>query len=129
MALNLVVERLPDAGIPIHSMRVAGGGSRSDICVQINSDILGAPLERADVTEAGALGAAILAGVGCGIYGSIDEALTRLVRVDRVFEPDARRHARYQELFGFYKEARGAMADLLRRFTAARDGIRGPLSD
>ncbi len=51
MALLEVFEKLPEAGIDVHSLRTAGGGSRSDITMQICSSILGKPLERPNVTE------------------------------------------------------------------------------
>ena len=102
----------PDA---IDEYRVTGGGARSDAWLQIKADILGRPLTRPKITEAGALGAAILAGVGGGVYRSAGEAIEALVKIDRVFEPDARRHelydqrfARYHPLYPFARSLSGA---------------------
>lgn len=96
------IERMAAAGIAIDEFRVTGGGARSDAWLQIKADIIGRPLARPKVTEAGALGAAILAGVGAGLYASPQEASRALVQVDRVFEPDSRRHAIYNERFAMY---------------------------
>ena len=96
------VDRMTQAGIAIDEYRVTGGGARSDAWLQIKADILGRPLTRPKITEAGALGAAILAGVGGGVYRSAGEAIEALVKIDRVFEPDARRHELYDERFARY---------------------------
>lgn len=96
------LERMARAGIAIHEFRVTGGGARSNAWLQITADILGRPLARPRITEAGALGAAILAGVGSGAYASAEEAIAALVQVERVFEPDARRQKLYTERFARY---------------------------
>lgn len=96
------IERMARAGIVVNEYRVTGGGARSDAWLQIIADIIGVPLLRPKVTEACALGAAILAGLGGGVYASADEAVDLLVKVDRVFEPDTRRHDLYTERFERY---------------------------
>jgi xylulokinase len=96
------LERLAAAGIRIDEYRVTGGGARSDAWLQIKADILGRPLVRPKITEASALGAAILAGVGSGVYGSVEQAVDALVKIDRIFEPDARQHRLYNEAFAQY---------------------------
>ncbi len=97
------LDRLAEAGIEIDEYRVSGGGARSNAWLQIKADILGKPLVRPQITEASALGAAILASVGSGVYRSAEQAVAALVRVDRVFEPDPIRHRRYDESFARYR--------------------------
>jgi xylulokinase len=94
--------RLAEAGIFIQECRVSGGAARSDAWLQLMADILARPLSRPTITEAGALGAAILAGVGGGIYDSAEQAVNALVRVERIFEPNTRRQALYDERFARY---------------------------
>jgi xylulokinase len=94
---------LSEAGIPVEEYRVTGGGARSDAWLQMKADILGRPLARPKVTEAGAMGAAILAGVGAGVYSSIGEAVETLIKLERHFDPDMRRHALYEERFARYR--------------------------
>jgi xylulokinase len=96
------LDLMAEAGINIQEYRVTGGGARSDAWLQIKADILGKPLVRPKISEASALGAAILAGVGSGIYESAAQAVQALVQVDRVFEPDTRRHRLYDERFARY---------------------------
>ncbi len=100
------------AGIGIDEFRVTGGGARSDAWLQIKADILGRPLARPIITEAVALGAAILAGVGGGLFASAEEAIAALVQIDRVFEPDARRSALYDERFARYDRLYPFILDL-----------------
>ena len=116
--LREVVDTLPGTGIAINDFRAAGGGSRSDAWVQTCADIFGKPITRTAITEAGALGAAIMAGVGAGLFDSYDTAVHELVKFDRTFEPDARRHERYQERYEKYRRIWPLTADFLRDLSA-----------
>ena len=98
------LERMAAGGIDIDECRVSGGGARSDVWLQIKADILGRPLVRPQIIEASVLGAAILAGVGGGVYNSVEEAMATLVKFDRIFEPDARRQRQYDASFAHYHE-------------------------
>lgn len=100
-------------GIRIGNYRVTGGGARSDRWVQLTADILDHALERPRVIEAGTLGAALLAGVGAGYYANMDEAARAAVRVQRVFEPDARRHAIYRDRLARYRPLYPLLKDYL----------------
>ena len=70
---------------PTGALRVDGGASRSDTLMQIQADALGTPVERLAIAEASALGAAICAGVGAGLWPADHGAALR--RIDRTFEP------------------------------------------
>ena len=67
-------------------LRVDGGACVNDLLMQFQADLLGIPVVRPRVTETTALGAALLAGLATGIYGSLDE-LAALWREDKRFEP------------------------------------------
>jgi len=84
------VESLPPTGIEISDFRAVGGGSKSDTWVQICADIMGRPFVRPRITEAGALGAAIIAGVGTGLFSSYEAGVDAMVSLERAFEPDRR---------------------------------------
>jgi glycerol kinase len=75
-----------DCGIPLTELRVDGGAAANDTLMQIQADLLGAPVVRPAVTETTALGAAYLAGLAIGFWRSVDE-LTGQWQVDRRFEP------------------------------------------
>jgi xylulokinase len=102
-ALRECVDALPETGIAVTEFRAAGGGSRSDAWLQICADILGRPVTRVKLCEAGLLGAAIIAGVGCGAFPSYADSVQTMVRLARVFEPDARRVRLYQERYARYR--------------------------
>jgi xylulokinase len=92
--LVLAIEALRAGGSQIETGTVTGGGARSPWWMQLKADLLGMPVEVSRQAEPGTLGAALLAGVGAGVYGSLPEAATR-AGIARRFEPDERRAARY----------------------------------
>ena len=67
--------------VPMTKIRAGGGGARSPLWRQIQADIFGSPVETVEAEEGPALGAALLAGVGGGVWSSVDEACDRVVRV------------------------------------------------
>lgn len=77
----------------------AGGASRSSLWCQILSDVLGMPVKIPVVKEATALGAAILAGYGVGIYENISETAKSLVRWDKTYMPSLENHETYLKLY------------------------------
>ncbi len=118
------VDRLASVGISIDGFTAVGGGSRSDAAVQMCADILDRPAARPFVTEAGALGAGILAGLGSGVYSSAEEAAGRIVRIERRFEPNPPTAARYREIFGKYLELSEAVGKLARDWGRLRSSPR-----
>lgn len=95
LELTFAITALRSAGCRIGACRVTGGGARSPWWLQLKADLLGLPVEVSGQEEPGTLGAALLAGLGAGAYGSLTEAAS-LAAVARVFEPDASRAERYQ---------------------------------
>ena len=86
-----------DSGIPLTSLRVDGGASRNNLLMQIQADVLGVPVIRPRYVESTAVGAAFLAGLGCGLWPD-QASLTDRWAVDRIFEPrvgDVEREGRY----------------------------------
>jgi sugar (pentulose or hexulose) kinase len=112
--LRECVDALPDTGITITDYRTVGGGSKSDIWIQTCADIMGRPFVRPAITEAGALGAAIIAGVGSGVFSSFQEGVDAMVRLERDFEPDLEQHRRYNERYEQYRPLWPLMSDYLR---------------
>jgi sugar (pentulose or hexulose) kinase len=85
---------------PIDCMAVTGGGTRNQAWMQIKADVTGCRLEVPAMPEATLLGAALVAGVGIGVYASPAEALAALEdRAVAVYVPDGDRHARYQRFY------------------------------
>jgi xylulokinase len=69
-----------EIGLPIVNVRVGGGGARSPVWRQIQADVYGRAVETVRAEEGAAYGAAILAGVGAGVWRSVDEACDAIVR-------------------------------------------------
>lgn len=85
--------------IPITELRVAGGGSQSNMAMQITADLFGLPAARPHVYEASGLGAAIDAAIGAGIHPDFETAISKMTHLGRVFEPDQTHHEIYDALF------------------------------
>ncbi len=81
-----------DARQPLVELRVDGGATANHLLMQFQADLLGVPVVRASVTETTALGAACLAGLAVGFWGSTDEVAANW-KVDRRFEPALPRDA------------------------------------
>ncbi|MTH97551.1 FGGY-family carbohydrate kinase [Roseibium sp. RKSG952] len=99
-----------------------GGGFRSDIWGQIRANVLGKRLKRLEVNEPGIVGSVCLAALAAGYGDTLAEVHGLLARYDRVWEPDAKAAARYDELFDIYKDAIGANRAIGARWNAARSG-------
>ena len=106
------VDNLPPE-LPLDGYRVVGGGSKSDKWVQLMADIFGAPFTRTEENEAGALGAAIIAGVGSGRFASFRDGAGAMVRLADTVEPDMERHAAYDRNYRRFKEIQPRFGDFL----------------
>ena len=78
---------------------MGGGGSASPLWPQVLADVLGRPLRLGRKREATALGAAILAAAGAGVFGSIPAACRAMIAPTRTLRPDPRRAALYARLY------------------------------
>ncbi|HSO18533.1 MAG TPA: FGGY-family carbohydrate kinase [Desulfosarcina sp.] len=84
---------------PIRSLRVSGGGSQSDLTLQLTADVFGLPAIRPHLYETSGLGAAILTAVGLGIHPSVAAAVRAMTRPGDRFEPDPGHHRLYDALY------------------------------
>ncbi len=87
---------------PVHRIRVIGGGTRNELWMKIKASVYGRPIEVTPLSEATCLSAAILAGLGAGVYATAAEA--RKAMADglgpvRVVEPDPAWQAAYERLY------------------------------
>lgn len=96
-------------GAQVREMRLPGGGARSRVWGQIIADTVGAPVMIPAGSEFGARGAALLAGVGIGWFDSIVEAAASAIQIDRVYQPNPRLKALYDENYALYSAARDAL--------------------
>src|SRR5918998_50640 len=101
---DVVDVMVEEAGLTVSELSADGGASANDLLMQLQADQLGVPVRRPQVTETTALGAAFLAGLGTGVWGSTDE-LAQTWALDRRFEPepgrrDDGRHDRWRDALG-----------------------------
>ena len=81
-----LLDAMAQDGAAMGTLRVDGGMAANDWLLQFLSDVIGAPVERPAITETTALGAAYLAGLGIGLFGSLDEIAGRW-RAEARFAP------------------------------------------
>ena len=90
----------------------AGGASKNPLWAQIVADVTGKNVRIPEVKEATALGAAVLAGYGVGIYPSIAEGAKRVVKWDKTFSPNPDNKAVYDQLYVQWKDVYKSQLEL-----------------
>jgi len=110
-ALRHNVEVATRAGAEVREMRSVGGCSRSDLWNQIKADVLGMPVLLPHTSVGSPYGAAILAGIGVGVFPDVRQALSEMVRLDRRFEPDPARHEKYTRIYQVFRNVYDHLKD------------------
>jgi len=97
--------------IPVKTVRLSGGGARSDFWRQLQADVYGKPCAVINADEGPAYGAALLAGVGAGVWSNVPEACDAAIREIEVKRPRKKpaalyrkQHAQYQRLYAALKD-------------------------
>ena len=98
-ALRQSLELSLALGGEVEVVIAAGGGASSSVWRQIQADIFGVPLRQSLLPEQASLGAALLGGVGAGLWTDIPSASSAVVRYGPTTEPDPARHERYNALY------------------------------
>lgn len=102
--LRRTLEIVEDAGHGVDVIYHSGGGAYSALWSQIKADIYQKPVVTFANSEGGLLGAAILAGVGAGVYTDPGAGARHCLQLDRRFEPTPELAARYDHQFALFKE-------------------------
>jgi sugar (pentulose or hexulose) kinase len=97
-ALKSSLEINPDRLVAV------GGATRNQFWMQNKADVLGLPIEVPEVEEATPLGAAILAGIGIGLYRDEQDAFEQVYKPGKTYHPDTQLVARYAEWYQIYKQ-------------------------
>jgi xylulokinase len=106
----LAVER--GAGQKAEKITAIGGAVRNEFWMQNKADVCGRVIEAPEIEEATALGAAMLAGTGAGLYQDLQEAALRVHKPGKTFEPNPKLTSLYAEFFEIYKEIYPALKPL-----------------
>jgi xylulokinase len=102
-SLRDCVEILRDMNITTSGMLACGGGGTSAFWRQMLADLFGCPVRTAGASEGPALGAAILAGVGAGLYTSVPQACNQLLKYNEPQTPDAMNAKEYEKYYSLYR--------------------------
>jgi len=99
-------------GVKPERIVAVGGATKNDFWIQNKADVVGMPIEAPEISEATTLGAAILAGIGVGLYRNEQDAFDTVYKPGRVYEPDPTSTAKYAGLFEVFKQVYPALKDL-----------------
>jgi xylulokinase len=97
---NLITAQ--EAGASVTKMNAMGGAAKSRLWTQIKADVTGKVMQVPSSDTATTMGAAILAGIGVGVYSDFEDAIKKTFRISRVHEPDSSLHSRYEQVFENY---------------------------
>lgn len=113
-SLRDVLGQLQNTGLSMREARIIGGGSKSVLWRQIVADVLAMPINVPRVADA-SFGAALVAGIGVGIFADAAEAVERTVHTDYRHEPDGARGDFYAEMHATYRDAARALQPISHR--------------
>lgn len=118
--LGLILDHYRTRGVSPDRMRLVGGGGKSPIWRQVLADVFGIPVDVSNIgQEAAALGAAMIGGVGVGLWKDFT-VVDRLTEVMYHCEPRPEPSARYQALKPIFKDAVAAISDICTRLANVR---------
>ncbi|MCH5375766.1 MAG: hypothetical protein JJ992_17480 [Planctomycetes bacterium] len=103
-----------DQGLGVKPDRIVaiGGAVNNRFWMQNKADVVGTPIEVPQIDEAVVLGAAVLAGIGIGIYEDEADAYAQVYRPGEIYEPDPARHAQYLERFAIFSRLYSALKEV-----------------
>jgi xylulokinase len=105
------VDSLAPLGLKIEEARIIGGGSKSALWRQIVSDVIGMEVLKTSEDDA-SFGAALIGGVGVGVFADEKEAIEKCVRVKTSNTPNPHHHERYHRLFDIFKKAQRQLVEV-----------------
>jgi xylulokinase len=98
MTMRQILDIFGDVGVPASRIRLGGGGAKTAFWRQLQADMYGTPVELPNTEEGPAYGAALMAGVGAGVWPGIAEACRQAIRPTETRSPDAAATSFYTEL-------------------------------
>lgn len=111
LSLNHNLETAAEVGAKVDVMNAMGGASNSRLWTQIKADVTGRTIQVPTSDTATTLGAALLAGVGCGVYKDYDEAVKKTIVITRVQEPNMENHEIYKKSMELYLKLSETLTD------------------
>jgi xylulokinase len=111
-SLKNCLDLIENMNVNIDEIRVSGGGAESSVWRQILADIFGYALTTVKASEGGALGVAILAGVGAGIYNSVEDACSKIIKGNSKVDPNTELKDIYEKVYEIYNASYQKTKDL-----------------
>lgn len=101
-----------EAGIAVERIISIGGGAKSPVWLQMQADIFGTPVVSLKNEQGPAMGAAMMAAVGCGWFVSLSECADLFIGYGQQYDPQPEQVTRYNRLFGLYQQVYQATRSL-----------------
>lgn len=105
-----------ETGVTVNEMNAMGGSANSILWTQIKADVTGKTFKVPASDTASTWGAALLAGVGTGIYKDYEEAVEKTIKITRVQEPDMAKHEMYKKNMDLYLELYAKLKDTFAKY-------------
>jgi len=102
-SLKDCLEIIKEMGVEVSEVRASGGGGKSPLWRQMQADVFGTDIATIQSSEGPALGVALLAGVGVGIYKSVTEACDTTIKVKTKQAANMELNSKYQKFYEIYK--------------------------
>ncbi len=122
------LEIFQELEIPVEKICASGGGSRSFLWRQIQADIYRHPLITLRTSEGSAFGAALLAGVGARVYGSVEESAREAIQVSERMLPQPANEAVYDRLYQVYRQLYPAVREQMHQLAGEEGSPPAPQS-
>lgn len=122
MGLRQNLDYIEETGTPVEELRIVGGATKSTLWNQIHADILNKPIGVPVLAEGAALGDAILAGFGVGVYPDIQKAADDIGQLRETYQPEPATSQRYDQLRAIYAQMYPALKKQFKELARFRAG-------
>ena len=112
-SLRESVDIMRELGVAMDHARATGGGARDTLWRELQADIYRMPVHRTTTEEGPAYGAALLAGVGTGLFEDVDAAAEQVTLAPGRIEPNPERAGRYDTMFRMYRSLYASTRDVM----------------
>ncbi|MCX7841456.1 MAG: xylulokinase [Clostridia bacterium] len=103
-SLRDCLEIIKEMGVDVTEVRASGGGGKSKLWRQMQADVFGTEITTINSSEGPALGVALLAGVGAGVYDSVPQACEAVIKVKTRQSADMALNAKYSRFYAIYRQ-------------------------
>ena len=111
--MQLNMEYLDGSGVNPHMLHASGGGAKSEIWMQMKSDILNIPITALKTVDAGTVGSAMLTGIVAGCFKDLEDAASYMVEKKQVYYPNREMHEKYMKIYERYRRLYQAVRPLV----------------